>query len=208
MSPRTAAKNQSLRDTTRTLLMTTGLRLFAERGYSSTPISAIARAAGVSQGLLYHYFPGKSDLLVAIFRTSLGDVRESWARADAEPDPRRRVPALLRAVGSLIRERREFWALSYGVRMQREVLASVAPLLDPWIHEIHAKLQGYLRDAGWPDSETEALLLFAHIDGVSQHFVLDPEHYPLDTVIEHLVSRYQSPAPGRSPAHRSGARRK
>ena len=209
MSPRSTAHNQSIRDTTRTLLITTGLRLFADRGYASTPVSVIAKAAGVSQGLLYHYFPGKSDLVVAIFRTSLNDVRESWSRADAEPDPRLRVPALLRAVGSLIRERREFWALLYGVRMQREVLLSVAPLLDPWIHEIHAKLERYLREAGWPDSQTEALLLFAQIDGVSQHFVLDPAHYPLDAVIEHLVSRYQSPEKARSkPSPPSGARHK
>ena len=208
MSPRSAAANQTVRDATRNRLITTGLKLFAERGYASTPVSAIARTARVSQGLLYHYFPGKTDLLAAIFETSVADVRESWAAADAEPDPAKRLPILLRTIGRLIRERREFWALSYGVRMQREVLQTVAPLLDAWIHEIHDKLRRYLGDAGWPAADMEALLLFAQIDGVSQHFVLDPQHYPLEAVIDHLIERYQSATTSRTKrATSSGASR-
>ena len=194
MSPRSAAANQSLRDTTRARLITHALRLFGERGYASTPVSAIAQSAGVSQGLLYHYFPGKTELVVAIFEETIRDVRESWARADAEPDPRLRLTALLRAIGALIRERRDFWALSYGVRMQREVLASLEPVLAPWVGEIHEKLRRYVRDAGWPNAELEAVLLFAQIDGLSQHYVLDPARYPLDAVIERLIQRYQLPA--------------
>ena len=193
MSPRSAAANQSLRDTTRARLITHALRLFGERGYASTPVSAIARSAGVSQGLLYHYFPGKTELVVAIFEETIRDVRESWARADAEPDPRLRLSALLRAIGALIRERRDFWALSYAVRMQREVLASLEPVLTPWIAEIHGRLRRYLRDAGWPDAELEAVMLFAQIDGLSQHYVLDPARYPLDAVIDRLIQRYQHP---------------
>ena len=211
MSPRSAAANQSVRDATRQRLIRSAVQLFGERGYASTPVSAIADAAGVSHGLLYHYFPGKTDLVAAIFQESIRDVRESWARADAEPDPRRRLIALLRAVSVVIRERRDFWALLYAVRMQRELLATIAPLLEPWLLEIHDKLLRYVRDAGWPDAETEARLLFAQIDGVSQHFVLDPEHYPLETVINLLTRQYEHPPrprPAPERPQRSRRRRK
>jgi len=193
MSPRSATANQSLRDATRARLITHALRLFGERGYASTAVSAIAASAGVSQGLLYHYFPGKTELVVAIFEDSMRDVRASWARADAEPNPRLRLTALLSAIGVLIREHRDFWALSYGVRMQRGVLASLEPLLAGWSREILEKLGQYLRDAGWPDDKLEARLLFAQIDGLSQHYVLAPPRYPLDAVIERLIQRYQHP---------------
>jgi AcrR family transcriptional regulator len=208
MSPRSAAANRLLRDATRARLITHALRLFGERGFASTPVSAIAESAGVSQGLLYHYFPGKTELLVAIFEETIRDVRESWARADAEPHPRLRLTALLRAIGALIRERRDFWALSYGVRMQPEVLASLEPLLAPWTHEIHEKLRRYLRNAGWQDAELEALLLFAQIDGLSQHYVLDPAGYPLDAVIERLIQRYQQPPHTARASKRSAAPRR
>jgi AcrR family transcriptional regulator len=73
MSPRSAAANQSVRDATRNRLISCALQLFGERGYASTPVSAIADAAGVSQGLLYHYFPGKTELVAAIFEESIRD---------------------------------------------------------------------------------------------------------------------------------------
>jgi len=45
-----------------------GLRLFADVPYEELSIDAIARAAGVSKGLLYHYFPGKREYYVETVR--------------------------------------------------------------------------------------------------------------------------------------------
>ena len=42
------------------------LHLFAEQGYTATSTRQIARSAGVSEGLIFHYFPTKMDLLLAI----------------------------------------------------------------------------------------------------------------------------------------------
>lgn len=50
----------------RTQLIETALALFAEKGMENTSIKDIAEAAGVAQGLLYHYFRSKDDLLWAI----------------------------------------------------------------------------------------------------------------------------------------------
>src|SRR5579871_543324 len=37
-------------------LIDTALRVFAEKGWDATSIPDLARAAGVAQGLMYHYF--------------------------------------------------------------------------------------------------------------------------------------------------------
>jgi AcrR family transcriptional regulator len=50
----------------RTQLIETALKLFAEQGMEHTSIKDIATAAGVAQGLIYHYFRSKDDLLWAI----------------------------------------------------------------------------------------------------------------------------------------------
>lgn len=52
------------------------------------------------------------------------------------------------------------------------------------------KLERYLQDIGWPDAATEAQLLFAQIDGMCQHYMIDPERYPLHAVVERMISRY------------------
>lgn len=95
MSPRTAEQNEQIRATTRQRLIGAALALFAEHGYQGTSVRMIAEAAGVAQGLLYSHFEGKQALLHAIFEESVGDVRESFAIADAAP-PGERLERLIR----------------------------------------------------------------------------------------------------------------
>jgi AcrR family transcriptional regulator len=63
-------------------LMLTARRLFAENGFYGTATARIAKEAGVSNGILFHYFPTKeilvramySDVKDRIFNYSLGQV--------------------------------------------------------------------------------------------------------------------------------------
>ncbi|MGH2514141.1 MAG: TetR/AcrR family transcriptional regulator [Ktedonobacterales bacterium] len=50
----------------RNQLIEVALRLFAEKGMENTTIKDMAETAGVAQGLLYHYYRSKDDLLWAI----------------------------------------------------------------------------------------------------------------------------------------------
>ena len=52
-------------DERRAQLVRLGIELFAARAYDEVSIDELARAAGVSKGLLYHYFPTKRDFYVA-----------------------------------------------------------------------------------------------------------------------------------------------
>jgi AcrR family transcriptional regulator len=201
--PRSTATNRDMRDASRRRILDAALRLFAERGYSGTPVDAIVRAAGISPGLLYHYFPSKLEVLRALFAESMADVRASFAAADAAPRPADRIAALLGAATAIVRDHRDFWTLSYGVRMQREVLHALGADLFAWTAEILRVLERYLTEAGWPDPALEARLLFAEIDGLHQHYVLAPDHYPIDALTKRLVDRYRaSSAPRRKKRQR------
>jgi AcrR family transcriptional regulator len=193
MSPRSKERNEEIRAETRARIVEHALALFGTRGYASTPVGEIARAAGISQGLLYHYFRSKEDLLRAVCEQSMGDVYESFARAEAAADPRRRVEALIRASSPIIRRNIHFWRLSYAMRWQPEVLAGLGPLVQEWTSNILRTLEGYFREAGAGDPAVEAAALFAVIDGVHQHYVLDPDRYPLDAVTEAVIARYAPP---------------
>jgi AcrR family transcriptional regulator len=188
--PRTPVQNREIRAVTRARLLQSALELFAARGYNSTTVDAIAAAAGVSAGLMYHHFDSKPALLQAIFEQSLADVQATFGAADRESDPALRLPALLRSAGVIVPRHRHFWAVWYGLRMQRDVLHSLGPSVVQFTAAIVRTLEGYLRDIGWPDPAAEAQLLFAQIDGMCQHYVLDPAHYPLERLIERLIARY------------------
>lgn len=47
-------------------LLTVGARLFSESPYDEVWIERVAEIAGVSRGLLYHYFPTKRDFFAAV----------------------------------------------------------------------------------------------------------------------------------------------
>lgn len=54
-------------------LLQVGLKLFSRQGYHATSIRKIARAAGITEGLIYHYFSSKEDLLKKIVEHSMKD---------------------------------------------------------------------------------------------------------------------------------------
>jgi AcrR family transcriptional regulator len=191
LSPRVPEENARIREATRARLVEAALGLFARHGYAGTTVRMIARAAGVSTGLLYAYFESKEGLLRAIFEESMAEVRASFAEAEADGPPAQRIERLVRASFRIVRSREAFWRLSYGVRMQAAVLEELDEQTGAWTGEIGRVLLGYLEEAGVAAPEIEARILFALIDGVSQHYVLNPESYPLDAVIERIVARYR-----------------
>jgi len=52
----------------RAAILETTLGLLSERGFHDTPMSMIARQAGVSTGIIYHYFSGKEELIYELYR--------------------------------------------------------------------------------------------------------------------------------------------
>jgi TetR/AcrR family transcriptional regulator, transcriptional repressor for nem operon len=82
---------------TRERIVYTALRLFAQKGYGSTSVADILQAADVNAGSLYHFFPGKQDVLLAVldaYRRGIGPMllEPAWAGVT---DPIDRVFALL-----------------------------------------------------------------------------------------------------------------
>lgn len=69
-------------DARREQLLAAGARLLAERPYDEVSIEEIARAADVSKGLLYHYFPTKKDFIIAAIERGQEELAELTA-----PDP-------------------------------------------------------------------------------------------------------------------------
>ncbi len=73
-------------DARRAQLVEVGTRLFSERPYDEIAIEDIAAAAGISKGLLYHYFPSKRDFYVETVRVAAAALVTATDPApDAEP---------------------------------------------------------------------------------------------------------------------------
>jgi AcrR family transcriptional regulator len=70
-------------DERRRRLLELGARLFTSHTYTELSMARIAREAGISKALLYHYFPSKQEF----FRATLTQAADEL-QARIEPDPR------------------------------------------------------------------------------------------------------------------------
>ena len=70
MSAAASARNRWTVDDRRAQFLRLGMEHFGTRPYDDISIGDIAKAAGVSKGLLYHYFPSKRALYVAVTRAA------------------------------------------------------------------------------------------------------------------------------------------
>jgi TetR/AcrR family transcriptional repressor of nem operon len=85
------------RGDTRERIVRTAMELFRVKGYGSTSIADILSRTQANAGSLYHFFPGKQDLLIAVldaYRDGIGPMllEPAWA---GEAGPIERVFALL-----------------------------------------------------------------------------------------------------------------
>jgi len=66
-------------DQRRTQLIELGVSLLATRSLDELTIDVLAEEAGISRGLLYHYFGNKQDFREAVVRRAVGDLVEQTA---------------------------------------------------------------------------------------------------------------------------------
>jgi AcrR family transcriptional regulator len=82
---------------TRQRIVMTAMELFWEKGFQSTSIADILSRTQVHSGSLYHFFPGKQDVLAAVLEAYRDGIEEwllapAWSGVD---DPVERIFALL-----------------------------------------------------------------------------------------------------------------
>jgi AcrR family transcriptional regulator len=95
VTPRRAYRRLTSDDRRRQLL-DRAVELFAEHGYDELSMAHIARAAGISKPLLYHYFPSKRQLFEAAL-TQAADEHLARVAPDPSGDPATQLLASLDA---------------------------------------------------------------------------------------------------------------
>lgn len=137
---------------TRARLVGTAMELFWRKGYGSTSIAEVLQAAQANSGSLYHFFPGKQDLLIAVLDTYRDGIdamllQPAW---DGVADPIERIFALLARYRELILQTDCTYGCPIGSlaleihEPDPPVRARLAANFDAWVTAIERCLQ----DAG------------------------------------------------------------
>jgi AcrR family transcriptional regulator len=144
-------------DERREQLIVLGEELFSARPFDEVSIDDIAERAGISTGLLYHYFGSKRGYYVAVVRAGIAELREAIAVPPGPQRTQRSLDAYLAYV--------EAHAAGYLQLMGAGVGADpeVAAIVDALRRELATRVVEGLEQAGaqWPHGSPPPLLRHA-----------------------------------------------
>jgi len=168
------------------------IRCLARDGYAGLTMKKVARAAGVSQGILHYYFADKRAILVAALAAVTADLdrRVATAQALGSREPRARLRALITACLRLAVEEREFWIVFvefWGEMMHdRRLRAINAALYERMRRQIGTLIAQGIRAGTFRrvDRLQAAAVILALVDGVSLQLTFDPKAFGIATAVQ------------------------
>lgn len=176
-----------------TSILHAAMQLFSEHGYEGVSTARIAKAAAVSEGLIFRHFGSKEGLLKAIIETGAGQIADTmtmYQSARTSAGPVSVVAEHIQSAFAMLRQNAPFWRLVQQIRFQEVVQRTAADLIGQINEQIQTTLIGHFKQMGADNPIAEALLLFAIIDGATIHYLQDPDRYPLDQIEQLLISKY------------------
>ncbi|PEA23652.1 TetR family transcriptional regulator [Bacillus cereus] len=77
MAPLNEEQLIQIRDERREQILAAALSVFSRRGVAGTKMSMIVKEAGISHGLVYHYFKSKEELFVTLVKRAIKGAQEA-----------------------------------------------------------------------------------------------------------------------------------
>ena len=165
-------------------ILDSALKLFAQKGFNAIPTSAIAKDAGVSEGLIFRHFENKAGLLNAITQKGMEKILEEVQQLNKIEDPRERVMTVMELPFHMNKEDYPFWRLLYSLKWHQENYdATVAQPIRGVLREALAELQ-------YADIEAEVDLIESYMDGFITTILLKGESVNKERLLAALRKKY------------------
>ena len=171
------------------------LSLFAQKGYHSTSVSAIAKKAGVSKGLIYNYYVSKEDLLKGLIVRVMSEGHQFYEVIQSKDlKPNEALRQLFLVFKRNLLEKKDFWKLAISLSIQEELgrFEFIRKMMGKNIDIFLNAFVSLLKKKGVKNAQEEALVIGALFDGISYQYIIAGDVYPLEKMIKILIKRYCS----------------
>lgn len=180
------------------------MRVAAERGLEAVSLRHVAAEAGVSVGMVQHYFRDKDEMMVFALGRVSENVQARLAAGGTDTSLREMLRALLVQLLPLDEER----TVEGQVALAFQAYAAVRPAVAEGLRENTAQMRAFLGDriraaqsAGEAvptiDSRHAATALLALVEGLGVHVL--GRHYSADEALAvfdaHLATLFEPPVP-------------
>ena len=165
-------------------ILKAALHLFAQEGYAATSTAKVAKAAGVSEGLIFKHFGSKEGLLAAIMQQGAEAIKTKMADIVMTSEPKAIIRKMLELPFFIDSAEYGMWRLIYGLKWQTQQYDST--MADP----VRLVLKDAFGKLGYADPDAEAELVFMFMDGAATALLLHEPANKAD-VLNALKSKYQ-----------------
>ncbi len=178
-------------DERRRKFLMAGIEAFADQGYANTGIKTVCRIAGLTERYFYESFDNKEDLLSAVFKMLVEELKDEFVKILTQPDasPREKVVRGIRMFYSKLRDdpRR--------ARVQLFEILGVSPRIDNEYLEAMRMMSGMitmLMGAVFPGAKMEGpsgWIISTGISGAMIHIAMQWFLNGYDVALEDLSGR-------------------
>jgi AcrR family transcriptional regulator len=132
----------------RKALIDTAIKIFAAGSYRGVTTAEIAKAAGVSEPILYRHFSSKRELYLAAIEQVWRELRTQWAEAiAAEPEPSLSFFALTASSSALLSKRTVLGSLWVQALAEASEDSELRKYLRSHLREVHAYVAAVMRSS-------------------------------------------------------------
>jgi AcrR family transcriptional regulator len=188
--PKSKEQFAEIRKKTRETILSSALKLFAEKGFQGTSMNDIAKAANISKGLAYNYFDGKKKIMEAIFEQLFIEGEKMIEWIEAMDDPFEQIIGIIEGSFKYYEGEEELFKLYMSFVFQPEILEQGKKLAYEFDQKYMGRMELLFSELGFKNPMLEARYLSAVLDGIGMDYFLNPETFPLMDMKKYLLKKY------------------
>ena len=146
-------------------ILSCGLQLFAKNGYNATSTSQIAKAAEVSEGLIFRHFKNKEGLLNAILKEGQQKIDQLYATVINETEPKSVIKNFLQIPFLVPQTEYNFWKLLFALKWELDIDNSANNM------PVIIALTQAFRQLFYQEPDLEAAFLVNYMEGFTSAIV-------------------------------------
>ena len=191
MSPRTPAQWKLHKENKRAAILDAALKVFVTHGFEGATIDRIAKEAGMAKGLLYTYYTGKEDLLIALIRYGMEKAMAYLGSNGTGPiGSKKAFEQHLRGLVSYFLQETGFWRLYILLALQPNVSPQFQREAKVFFETYLGLYVDYFNRKGSKNALAESMLFGAVLDGILIDLILSPVAYPVDDVLKMIIAKF------------------
>jgi AcrR family transcriptional regulator len=180
--------------------------LFLKKGYRTTTIRDICRAARLSNGTVYFYFKNKDAIYAHIYEECFQFLIDMMARSRCDDmPPFEQIETALKTYLRYFIEHREMWEMldiSYRrLSLPADLIQRFDRMVETAYSFVHNAVQAYLVEKGLTghyDSLELAMLLVTSVDGLLYNYkqgffedILEDTHLTLERMVDRQINIFK-----------------